>query len=174
MQTQRPALHDFFIATQARAFRQAEIAVGNRDDAMDIVQDAMIRLARNYSDREQEWSLLFHRILQNLIRDCFRRRKVRGIFIRRDEHSENEDEGDQDHSTPTPEQNQQQEQLRQQINAALQHLPLRQQQAFLLRSWWGHDVAETAYIMRCTEGSVKTHYSRALQKLKDMLGEMAP
>ena len=140
---------------------------------MDIVQDAMIRLARNYSDREQDWNLLFHRILQNLIRDWFRRRKVRGIFVRQDNHEDDENDI-QDHITPTPEQNKQQEQLRQQISTALSHLPLRQQQAFLLRSWWGHDVAETAYIMRCTKGSVKTHYSRALEKLQIMLGEIAP
>lgn len=173
MQTQRPALNDFFSATQAKAFRQAEVAVGNREDALDIVQDAMIRLARKYSDKNQEWPLLFHRILQNLIRDWYRRQKVRRIIVWRDQSEENESEEPQDSENHLPDRMSENDEIKNQINTALNQLPYRQQQAFLLRSWWGHDVSETAYIMQCSEGSVKTHYSRASQKLKQLLGDIA-
>jgi RNA polymerase sigma-70 factor (ECF subfamily) len=170
---QRLELNDFFISVQAKAFSQAMIAVGNREDALDIVQEAMIRLARKYADKESEWTLIFHRILQNLIRDWYRRQKVKKVFLWWDQTHETEEiiQGDNEH--PSPEQQSEAEQTRIQINAALNQLPYRQQQAFLLRSWWGHKTSETAYIMRCSEGSVKTHYSRALQRLKQLLGDIA-
>ncbi len=172
MQTQRLALSNFFAAMQAKAFRQAEVAVGNREDALDIVQDAMIRLAQKYSDKNQEWPLLFHRIMQNLIRDWYRRQKVRNIIIWWDQHGETGSDEPHDTQNLSPDQSKEADDIRRRINAALHHLPYRQQQAFLLRSWWGHNVSETAYIMHCSEGSVKTHYSRASQKLKQLLGDI--
>jgi RNA polymerase sigma-70 factor (ECF subfamily) len=173
MQTQRTQLSDFFSATQAKAFRQVEVAVGNRDDALDIVQDAMIRLARKYSDKNHEWPMLFHRILQNLIRDWYRRQKVRRIIVWWDQSEKSERDDLQDNSNQSPDQAREHDEIKKKINAALHQLPYRQQQAFLLRSWWGHDISETAYIMQCSEGSVKTHYSRASHKLKQLLGDIA-
>lgn len=171
MQSQRLLLNEFFLTVQGKAFRQAEIAVGSRDDAMDIVQDAMIQLARKYSDKEKEWPFLFHRILQNRIRDWFRKRKVRSIFTWWDQLKDTDENDRIDDNSPSPEENKHHEDTRKEISTALQKLPYRQQQAFLLRSWWGYSVSETASIMNCAEGSVKTHYSRASQKLKQLLGE---
>lgn len=178
----RMAMNDFFVSIQARALKQTIVAVRNKDDAMDIVQDAMIKLAENYSQQQADWPKLFQRILQNKMRDYFRRKKVRSIIVwwhqHQDEHENSRDEGEDTQASSVrtnagPEQQHQSEQTIKEISAAVSELPLRQQQAFLLRAWWGHDVEETAYAMSCSVGSVKTHYSRAINKLKECLGEFS-
>lgn len=183
MPNTRYALNTFFCEVQRRALRQAELAVGNRDDAMDILQEAMIRLAKNYSDKPDDWPKLFQRILQNLIRDWFRKQKVRKIFTwwnetRNDDDSAVNGEGIDSLEVPAntqalqgPDKIHSQHEVAAHMIAAVESLPLRQQQAFTLRAWWGHDVNETAFAMGCSEGSVKTHYSRALNRLRDLLGE---
>ncbi len=188
MANTRYQLNEFFISVQRRALRQAELAVGNREDALDILQDAMIRLAKSYSDKPDDWPKLFQRILQNLIRDWYRKQKVRKLFSWwGDSRSEGGDEVDDSGTlidqadTPALSQNSQgphtihsQNEVAEQMVAAVESLPLRQQQAFTLRAWWGHDVNETAFAMGCSEGSVKTHYSRALTKLREILGDYEP
>ena len=174
----RRELNEFFVAVQARALRHAEIALRNRDAALDVLQDAMIKLAQNYADKPDEWPMLFQRILQNAIIDWYRRQKVRRIFTwfgGADEFeaavTENQiDDGHELHRpADNPEQAHQRLQISRKVESALTQLPLRQQQAFLLRAWWGHDIDTTAAIMKCSSGSVKTHYSRAQLRMREIL-----
>ena len=167
----RYALNDFFVSVQVKALRQAEFAVKNRDDAFDILQDAMEKLARKYSDKPDEWGPLFQRILQNTIRDWYRRQKVRRFFsLSRDEEDSSEDLLDKHYSaSEEPEAEVIETRQFAEAKQALSQLPYRQQQAFILRAWWGFDVGETAFAMSCSEGSVKTHYSRARSRLQQLL-----
>ena len=170
------ALDQFLAQVERRAYRMAFIAVGRREDALDMVQDAMTRLVQRYRDRQvSEWGPLFYRILQSIIRDGYRRGKVRNRVMQwlgsSDEEGEHEDPVTHfaDPATRTPEQVLQSERTIQVLDAALRELPLRQQQVFLLRQWEGLDVAATAQAMQISEGSVKTHYSRAVQGLREKL-----
>ena len=162
----------------------AELATGNREDALDLVQDAMLGLVKSYASRkEQEWAPLFYRILQSRIRDRYRRDRVRnrfrswlGLGARSDE---NEDLPDPIQNAPDTRQPDTidkvlQEDAIDRLQDALLLLPVRQQQAFLLRCWEGMDVAATAFAMGCSEGSVKTHYSRAVHRLREMLEDHWP
>ena len=173
-------LNRFLAGVERSALRIAEMAVRDRDDALDIVQGAMLRLARSYGRRPSgEWKPLFYRILYNGIRDSQRRRKVRsrifGFFPgqRQDEDGEVEDPLDRvADAGPDPSQRVMAGEAMQRLEKALAELPARQQEAFALRCLEGLDVAETATAMRCSEGSVKTHYFRALHALRARLGEV--
>lgn len=170
-------LNQFFAGVEKRALRIAEISIRNRDDALDLVQDSMIKLARNYADRpEKEWTPLFYRILQNRIRDWQRRQAVRSrvmVFFGR---GNEEDDYDPVAAAPdpagrTPDEELQTQEAMQGLEAAISALPGRQREAFMLRTFECLDVAGTAAAMGCSEGSVKTHYSRAVHSLRDTLGE---
>jgi RNA polymerase sigma-70 factor (ECF subfamily) len=168
----------FLLSVEKRAFRIARIAVRNDDDALDIVQDSMLQLARNYAARpSDEWRPLFYRILQNHIRDCQRRRKVRSKVFSWLPSSPDDDmaidplETTADHAPPAVQQLMA-EQALEVLERALASLPGRQQQAFLLRNFEGLDVAQTATAMSCSQGSVKTHYSRAVHALRVQLGDV--
>jgi RNA polymerase sigma-70 factor (ECF subfamily) len=156
----------------------AEIAVRDRDDALDLVQDAMIKLARKYATRPStEWAPLFFRILQNGIRDWHRRQKVRNRVMVWFGRSTSGDDGYDitanapDPAGRTPDEQLQTSEAMQQLELAVQKLPNRQREAFMLRTFQGLDVAATATAMGCSDGSVKTHYSRAIHSLRDTLGE---
>lgn len=162
-------LEEFLASTEKRAFRLARFAVANDADALDIVQDAMMKLVEKYSDKPtDQWAPLFYRILQNRITDFHRSKKQKWSFWA----SANDDE-----FTDVPEQEDinhpQAWYSAEQINMALiteiEKLPHQQQQCFLLRGWQGLSVKETAKAMGLTEGSIKTHYSRALTKLSLIL-----
>ena len=177
-QTRSRALNQFLAGVELKAFKIAQAALRHEDDALDAVQDAMLQLARAYADRPaQEWKPLFYRILENRIRDMQRRRTVRGRVIawlpfRGDEDDEEPDPIAQAPSPePQPPRRLELEQAVAALEKALGELPRRQQQAFLLRTLEGLDVAQTAAAMGCSEGSVKTHYFRALQALRAQLGE---
>jgi len=181
-------LEHFLASVERRAYRMAFIATGNRDDALDIVQDAMMKLAQKYANRNaDEWGPLFHRITQSTIRDWYRRQKVRnqwrsfleytkvGTSLRgADEaggrYCEQTDANiiDQfaDVSAQGPVMRLISDKAIEALDSALHQLPLRQQQAFLLRVWEGLNVAETASAMGCSQGSVKTHFSRAVHTLR--------
>lgn len=168
----------FLASVERRAFRMAEIATGNSEDALDIVQESMLALVRNYADRdEREWGALFQRILQNKIYDHHRKQSVRARFRAWFSPAKQEDEVDDtdpiQHAADPVDGNplaaMKTEQATQQLIAALQQLPLRQRQAFMLRAWEGLSSKETAAAMACSEGSVKTHYSRALTSLRQQL-----
>ena len=175
---------DLFLASvERRAFRMAQIAVANTEDALDIVQDAMLELVKRYADKPQSnWKPLFYRILMSRIRDCYRRRSVRNRWrswlqsVRREDSAT---EPDPMEALPAPAQSNPDTRVivrdaMAALDKAVQALPLRQQQAFLLRAWEGFSVRETATAMSCSEGSVKTHYSRAIHTLRNQLGDHWP
>jgi len=172
---------DHFLASVERpAFRIAQMALRDRDDALDVVQDAMLHLARSYGHRPgAEWRPLFYRILYNGIRDKQRRRTVRSRLFgllpgsRADENEPREDPLERvADGAPGPDRLLMADQAMQRLETAVAALPARQQEAFALRCLQGMDVAETATAMGCSEGSVKTHYFRALQSLRATLGEV--
>lgn len=170
-------MNHFLADIEGRAFRMAQITTGNRDDALEIVQDAMIKLVQKYSHHHAaEWKPLFYRILNTRILDWHRRQSVRNRFRRwlnwydsEDEESEDALEQHPAEASNEPDIKLQDEQFMTSLNMALGTLPLRQQQAFLLRVWEGLDINEAASIMQCSASSVKTHYARALEKLRDQL-----
>jgi len=172
------ALDQFLASVERRAYRMAMVATSNHADALDIVQDAMLRLAKGYADRDAEaWGPLFHRITQSVIRDWYRRSAVRNrfrLFLGQRQDSDG-DMGEDPIAAqvaatgPEPAAELVQQQAIKQLDAALHRLPLRQQQVFLLRHWEGLSVRDTAQAMGCGEGSVKTHFSRALKALREQL-----
>ncbi|TNE75327.1 MAG: RNA polymerase sigma factor [Gammaproteobacteria bacterium] len=178
----RQPLENFLLSVERRAYGMALTALGDREDALDVVQEAMTQLVVSYADRpDDQWRPLFYRILQNKITDLQRRRSIQGRFrgwLSRFRNSEDgaEQEGDPFETVAGPEQHapHQRHELERQISVlkdALATLPARQQQAFILRCWEGMDTAETAITMKCSEGSVKTHYSRAIHRLREILGD---
>ena len=175
VRTQVPDLEGFLADTEKRALIMAEIATGNREDALDLVQETMMAFATRYTHKPQaEWPPLFYRVLQNKIRDGYRRNAVRsrwrGWLPFKDEDSDPVQLAP-DPRRATPETELQREQSRTAIVDALNRLPLRQQQVFMLRVWEGLSVEQTAQAMRCSTGSVKTHLFRAHRALRERLGE---
>ena len=171
-------LNQFLAEVERRALRIAEIAVRDRDEALDLVQNAMIKLARNYVDRPtSEWTPLFYRILQNGIRDWHRRQNVRNrvmVFFGRGSAAETDYDpiaAAPDPAGRTPDEQLQTRQAMGELEHAIGELPARQREAFMLRAFEGLDVAGTAAAMGCSQGSVKTHYFRAVHTLREALGE---
>lgn len=169
-------LDAFLAQVERRAYRMALIATRQRDDALDIVQDAMFKLVRSYAHKpEVEWTPLFYRVLQTCILDWSRRRKVRNLWHSvlggHDEDGEDPLALVPDTVHATPEHRVAQNAAMAALERALAQLPLRQHQVFLLRVWEGLDTAQTAQAMGCSEGSVKTHYSRAVHALRELLEE---
>jgi len=175
-------LSDFLKSVEKRAFKRTAYAVRDDDAALDIVQDAMIRLAEKYFDRPAaELPLIFQRILSNATMDWFRRQKVRNAVVRNFSHFESADtDGDFDlletleavegsTASESASDTVSRAQILVMIDAEVAELPTRQREAFLLRYWEELDVAETAAAMGCSEGSVKTHCSRAVHALAKAL-----
>jgi RNA polymerase sigma-70 factor (ECF subfamily) len=174
-------LSDFLKSAEKRAFKRTAYAVRDDDAALDIVQDAMIRLAEKYGDRPAaELPLIFGRILSNATMDWFRRQKVRHAVVQNfsDLEAVAGDDGDfdllealgsADGAGQGPVEQLSREQTLAIIELEVAALPQRQREAFLLRYWEELDTAETALIMGCTEGSVKTHCFRAVQALAKAL-----
>jgi RNA polymerase sigma-70 factor, ECF subfamily len=170
-------LSDFLAASERRAFKQAMFAVRNEESALDIVQDSMMKLAEKYGDRPaEELPMLFQRIIQNTIRDYYRRSKVRSLWTTLLSSFSSGDDEDHDlletlevesesYTPNTPDGQLQQSQVLVIIEKEIKNLPTRQREAFLMRYWEDMDVAETASAMGCSEGSVKTHCSRATHTL---------
>jgi RNA polymerase sigma factor (sigma-70 family) len=171
-------LSQFLESVERRAFKQAVYAVRDEDSALDVVQDAMIKLAERYGDKPRaELPMLFQRILQNTINDYFRRQKVRTTWttlFSSFSSGEDNEEFDFLESLEAEEGSPQAEsaadkveraQVLDIIDSEIQRLPARQREAFVMRYWEDMDVAETAAAMGCSEGSVKTHCSRATHAL---------
>jgi len=169
------ALDRFLAGVERRAYVMAEVATRNREEALDLVQDAMLAFVASYGKKpEGEWPPLFHRVLQNRIRDWGRRRTVRSrwqVWLKGPEDTPEADPIQQapDPAGRTPEELLALADAGDTLIAAIGALPLRQQQAFMLRTWEGLDVAETAAAMGCSDGSVKTHLSRAMNNLREKL-----
>lgn len=174
----RNELSEFLAAAERRAYKQALFAVRDEHVALDIVQDAMLKLAEKYGDKPLgELPMLFQRILQNTIRDFYRRQKVRSMWTTlmsslTSQHDDSEhdpldtlQDEDNNSQSPRPDSSLEQSQLLVIIETELIKLPARQREAFLLRYWEDLDTAETAAAMGCSEGSVKTHCSRATHTL---------
>jgi RNA polymerase sigma-70 factor (ECF subfamily) len=169
-------LERFLAEIERRALRIVEISVRDRDEALDIVQDAMLRLVRRYARRAPgEWPALFYRILSNAVRDWHRRRAVRSrVFGWLGAREDDEDDPIALAADPAgrrPEEELATREAMASLEHALRALPLRQREAFMLRAFEGLDVAATALAMGVSEGSVKTHYSRAVHSLRESLGE---
>jgi len=167
------ALEEFVRGVERRALRMAEFATGSRDEALDLVQDAMFAFVRHYGSRAgAEWPPLFWRVLDSRLNDWHRRQRVRGRWWFRPgdaDAGEGLIEAAPDGREPGPLARMADGEASAALDAALRELPLRQRQAFLLRIWEGLDVADAAVAMRCSEGSVKTHLSRALAHLRRAL-----
>ncbi len=169
----------FLAGVERRAFVNARLATRDGEEALDIVQDAMLVMVRNYAGRpESEWGPLFHSVLQSRINDWRRRTRVRSrwrVWLARDEDSDDDPLANlPDGASPEPAAQAAGRAALGALEQALSALPTRQREAFLLRAWEGLDVAQTARAMDCSEGSVKTHYSRAVQTLRVQLGEHWP
>ena len=175
---QKSAMNGFLREVERRALRMAELATGDREDALEIVQEAMFGLVRRYADRIVAPVGLEVGILHSRINDFHRHRRVRRRFLGFLSTAPDPDDAQAnplDKATAGERENPVQELQRTHVNdtmmTAIGHLPARQQQAFLLRAWEGLSVRDTAIAMRCSEGSVKTHYSRAIQALREALAE---
>jgi RNA polymerase sigma-70 factor (ECF subfamily) len=175
-------LSDFLKSVEKRAFKRSVYHVRNEEAALDIVQDSMMKLAEHYGDKPiAELPMLFQRILSNCTLDWFRRQKTRNaLFSNLGDFDGLDEDGsfdiletlqvdDDSQRTESAEDATGRAQMLRQIEAQIQELPLRQRQAFLMRYWEDMDVAETAAAMGCSEGSVKTHCSRAIQALSKAL-----
>ena len=175
-------LSDFLKSVEKRAFKRSVYHVRNEESALDIVQDSMMKLAEHYGHKPvEELPMLFQRILSNCTLDWFRRKKTHSaLFSNMSDFESPDDDGGFDlletvHSSNGPELNESAEtqteraQTLHQIETEIQQLPARQREAFLLRYWEEMDVAETAAAMGCSQGSVKTHCSRAVQALASAL-----
>ena len=171
-------LSDFLKSVEKRAFKRSVYHVRNQESALDIVQDSMMKLAEHYGHKPAaELPMLFQRILSNCTLDWFRRQKTRNaLFSNMSDFESAGEEGEfdlletlnvQSHSdqTESAESSTQRAQTLHGIESEIQELPARQREAFLMRYWEELDVAETAAAMGCSEGSVKTHCSRAVQAL---------
>lgn len=173
-----PSIEAFLASVERRAWRAAEIALNDADEALDAVQDAMLRLVRHYGGKPaEEWPPLFWGILRRRITDLQRRRAVRNRVLvwtgraRQDENGDDLPAWDAPDPGPDPARALASRQAHAAMSKAVRRLPRRQQQAFLLRVLEGLDVADTASAMGCSQGSVKTHLSRALDSLRGQLEE---
>ena len=170
-------MDNFLLDIERRAFHMARMATGNPDDALDIVQDAMYKLVEKYSDKSaDEWRPLFYRILNSKITDYYRRNAVKNRLISLASWGMNVDDKGADlidraeaRRSETPDQMYVRELQIKRLSAAVKQLPTRQREAFMLRCWEGMSTSTTSQTMGCTEGSVKTHYSRAMHSLRNTL-----
>ncbi|MEO6853329.1 MAG: RNA polymerase sigma factor [Rhodoferax sp.] len=181
MATERE-LSDFLKSVESRAFKRSVYHVRNEESALDIVQDSMMKLAEHYGDKPvTELPMLFQRILSNCTLDWFRRQKTRNaLFSNMSDFESGDGDGEFDlletfqssdntERTESAEDTTRRAQVLREIDTQIQELPARQREAFLMRYWEEMDVAETASAMGCSEGSVKTHCSRAVQSLSKAL-----
>ena len=172
-------MEEFLVEIEKKAYRMIVISIGDHGDAMDILQECMIKLVTKYGQHPSEqWKPLFYRILHNKITDWHRHQKVKNLlfFWKADTQDDNDSNGNQIENIAdnysgqkSPMEALEQSQLHQTVIDALSGLSVKQQECFLLRSWEGLSVADTAHIMGCSQGSVKTHYSRAVAKIKQSL-----
>lgn len=172
------SMEEFLKTIERRAFHMARMATGDPDTAMDIVQDSMYKLVEKYGDKTaQEWKPLFYRILNSKTIDYYRRKAVRdrvfpwGTYVTNSDSDQHTDIVDltAGRTSDTPDEMIMRSQRIDRIIQSVNALPRRQREAFMLRCWEGMSTIETALAMKCSQGSVKTHYSRAMHTLRDLL-----
>ena len=173
-------LEEFLKFIERRAFHMARISTNNVDDAHDIVQDTMYKLVEKYANKAPaDWKPLFYTILRSKTTDYYRRKAIRDKVFpwRKPGTNESDDYLEPlinlsiSASTDDPDSMFVRAERLQQLTSAIKQLPLRQQQTFMFRAWEGLSTLQTATAMGCTEGSVKTHYSRAMKRLRALLGD---
>lgn len=168
----------FLQGVEKTAYRMLILTVGEHADALDILQDTMFKLVVKYADRpEAEWKPIFYKIMQNKVRDWQRHQTVRSVVLfwqKNDNQSSHSENWLENHAANqwSPDEHLQNSQRQQMVLRVLQALPDKQRQCLLLRTWEGMSVAETANVMGCSQGSVKTHLFRATAKIKHVLGEL--
>ena len=166
VQAGRDALDQFLAEVERPAYRMAQVSTRHPDDALDIVQDAMIKLVEKYADKpREEWRPLFYAILHSRITDYHRKKSLTGRLFSWLGSDDDESPVEEGSTTEGPLEQLTGDFTLEQLNDALHGLPTRQQQVFMLRTWQGFSVAETAGILKCSEGTVKTHLSRATETL---------
>lgn len=172
-------LSDFLKSVEKRAYKRTIYHVRDGEAALDIVQDSMLKLTQHYGHKPlAELPPLFQRILSNTTLDWFRRSRTRDALFSNLSDFESGADGSGNHDLletlvvetgsglgESAEDATRRAQVLEIIEQLLQDLPGRQREAFLLRYWEEMDVAETAAVMGCSEGSVKTHCSRAVHAL---------
>ena len=175
--SQAVRINRFLSSVQNSGYRMALLATSDRDDALELVQESMLQLVNKYAERpDNELKILFYRILSSRITDWYRKtafRKKFQVFFSKEQYHKADplQELCIDVQLPMTEQLDNSRMIKR-LTQALTRLSKRQRQTFLLRAWQGFNVKETAAIMQCSPGSVKTHYSRALQQLKTQLGDL--
>ena len=176
----KEVLNGFLTAIEKRAFTMAYFAAGNTEDALDLVQEAMLKFVGLYPNRpEEEWKVLFYHILRSRITDWYRRTAVRKRLqqwfgFAKEDAKENLLENLVKSSGISPADMVEKKEFNVALEKALSRLPARQQQAFFLRAWGNMDIKEVALVMKCSEGSVKTHFSRAVHTLRIILKDFLP
>jgi len=182
-QDTQQALNDFFTASQPQAYRMAKAALRDHEQALDIVQDSMLKMVEHYRDKpQQEWPMLFFRIVTNRINDARRFRMLHAgkklllSSFRKTENDTSEDEiidmlDEQDNVDSQQLENLAKQQLNDKLEVAMQKLPMQQRQVFMLREWQGFSIKEAAQILECSIGTIKQHHHRALKALREELAE---
>lgn len=175
MQPTEQSMDMFLQSVELKAYRMALFAVREHADALDLMQDSMFKFVSSYAEKpSDQWKPLFYRILQNKINDWHRHQKVRNLVYFWKQEDDHTSVSDLPSGNPSldvePDKELDKEQIQESVLNALRDLPEKQRQCFLLRSWEGLSVADTAVSMGCSQGSVKTHYFRAVNKLRDLLG----
>lgn len=168
----RQAMDGFLRDAEQRAFLMAMTLTRDHQDALELVQESMLKLVQHYANRDpEEWGPLFHRILHNGIRDWYRRQKFRRLLVNLLPWQSGDGDGDAAIAEVSAERQALADEGLTRVLHALADLPLRQQQTFLLRAWQELSTRETAFALGISENSVKTHYSRALARLRRLLAD---
>ena len=171
-------MEQFLKYIERRAFHMARLNTGDTDVALDVVQDAMYKLVQKYSEKTaEEWKPLFYQILSRKLTDYYRRKSVRDkVLIWAKPLSQDDQQTPIDltvnasaPNSETPHEMHMRNQRIAKLDQSVKQLPHRQRQAFMLRCWEGLSTIDTALAMGCSQGSVKTHYSRAMHSLREML-----
>ena len=178
------AMNAFFVDVQPQAYRMARAALRDHEQALDIVQDCMLKLVEKYRDKPiEEWPLLFFRIVTNRINDARRfrmlhqgKRLLMSAFKSDDNDSADDDIIDMLNQSNVDDREEQldalaKQQLNDKLERAMQRLPMQQRQVFMLREWQGFSIKETADILECEIGTVKQHHYRAMKALREELAE---
>lgn len=167
-------LDEFLRGCQKQAYGIAYLSTKHKSDSLDVIQNTMIAFVKYYHSKpEDQWRPLFYKVLQNKINDHFRSTKRWfNIFTNpKDEDSEESLFNRQESQIESPTQYFESDEIKENVSKAISELPERQRQAVIYRLWQGFSVKETAHIMKVSQGSIKTHLSRALSNLKGQLGE---